>query len=265
MLKVWLTRKWLITTAVVLLAGVVCYWLGQWQWSRYEEKRAKVSAVTNNYSAPPRPLADAWPPGPVPVADQWTRVTATGTYAADTQLLVRNRPYDGVYGFEVLVPFTSEGRTVLVDRGWVPNAQTATQVPVVTPPVSGEVTITGWIKPEEESLGRDLPRGQVASINVADARSVLPSLDSAPAYVVLGTEAPADSGRANTPRLLPAPQESLGVNQAYAIQWWITAPGLALFVFLALRREVRAEQTPRAAAPRPAKPKKIRIWDEEDG
>ena len=28
-----------------------------------------------------------------------------GRYAADDTLLVRNRPFDGTYGYEVLVPF----------------------------------------------------------------------------------------------------------------------------------------------------------------
>ena len=38
-------------------------------------------------------------------------------------------------------------------------------------PGSGEVTLTGWTIPGERSLGREMPAGQLASINVAEART----------------------------------------------------------------------------------------------
>ena len=66
-------------------------------------------------------------------------------------------------------------------------------------------------------------------------------------------------------RLLPRPEEDLGPHQAYAYQWWLFMPGGVVFIFFALRREAasRAEASGGATA-RPARPKKVRIWDEED-
>ena len=50
-------------------------------------------------------------------------------------LLVRNRPFEGTYGYEVLVPFIdASGATVLVDRGWVQNADTAQTLPTCAAP-----------------------------------------------------------------------------------------------------------------------------------
>ena len=49
-------------------------------------------------------------------------------------------------------------------------------------------------------------------------------------------------------------------NLAYAYQWWLTMVlGFAL-VWFGIRRELRAEDPQRF----PARPKKTRIWDEED-
>ncbi|MEO7130265.1 MAG: SURF1 family protein, partial [Dermatophilaceae bacterium] len=60
---------------------------------------------------------------------------------------------------------------------------------------------------------------------------------------------------------LPTPEEDLGPHQAYAIQWWITMPGGLIFVIWAIRREVLQAEPERRREP---KPKKVRIWDEED-
>ena len=50
-----------------------------------------------------------------------------------------------------------------------------------------------------------------------------------------------------------------GPHLAYAIQWWLVIPAFWVFLVMALRREARdgAQVGPR--------PKKVRIWDEEDG
>ena len=49
----------------------------------------------------------------------------TGTYERDQELLVRNRPFNGSPGFEVLTPLrTADGSLFIVDRGWVPTGNT---------------------------------------------------------------------------------------------------------------------------------------------
>ena len=55
---------------------------------------------------------------------QWQRVTATGHYLPDAQVLARLRVVEGDPAFEVLVPFAVDGGpTVLVDRGYVQPEQ----------------------------------------------------------------------------------------------------------------------------------------------
>ncbi|MBW8732594.1 MAG: SURF1 family protein, partial [Terrabacter sp.] len=165
MLRLWLTRRWLLWTLVAVLFGVACFYLGQWQWHRHVEQRTKVEAIAHNYGAEPVAFAPAMVAAPIPAERQWTRVTLTGTYATGADLLVRNRTLDATVGFEVLTPMRTGDLTLLVDRGWVPNADDAETSPAVDPPPSGPVQITGWIRTGEVSLGRDLPRPQMASIN----------------------------------------------------------------------------------------------------
>ncbi|MFM6850421.1 MAG: SURF1 family protein [Terrabacter sp.] len=263
MLRLWLTRRWLLGTLVAVLFGVACFYLGLWQWHRHVEQRTKVDAIARNYGAAPATFSPALVGAGLPQERQWTRVTLTGTYAVGADLLVRNRTLDQTVGFEVLTPFQTEGATVLVDRGWVPNAENAETSPPVDPPPTGPVRVTGWLRTGEVSLGRDLPRPQLASINVADARAQVPSLSGLDAYVVLGSQAPTAPVGDHPVRVLPRPEEDLGPHQAYAYQWWLFMPGGLVFVVLAIRREAQAAGgAERADAP--VKPKKVRIWDEED-
>jgi cytochrome oxidase assembly protein ShyY1 len=258
-----------------------------WQWHRHVEQRTKVEAIGANYDAAPVPLTRLEPLRPLTPEQQWTRVTLTGTYAAGQDLLVRNRTLDQTVGFEVLTPFSTDGRTILVDRGWVANAQNAETAPPVDPPPPGQVALTGWLRTGEPQLGRDLPPPQLASISIADARALRPELAADDVYVVLGAQQPPVLAGEHPVRPLPRPEEDLGPHQAYAYQWWLFMPGALVFVVLAMRRELAAGEAGdgaegaegadgwgaggegdtdgrRTAAPRPVKAKKVRIWDEED-
>jgi cytochrome oxidase assembly protein ShyY1 len=286
-LRLWLTRRWLLWTLVGVLFGVACFYLGLWQWHRHVEQRTKVEAIAANYDASPVPLAGLEPLRPLTPQQQWTRVTLTGTYAVGQDLLVRNRTLDQTVGFEVLTPFTTDGRTLLVDRGWVPNAQDAVTAPPVDPPPAGQVALTGWLRTGEPQLGRDLPPPQLSSISIADSRGLRPELAPADVYVVLGAQQPPAATGAHPLRLLPRPEEDLGPHQAYAYQWWLFMPGGLIFIVVALRRQVAAAGLEgleegdgwpdhedgrgdgrgdgrEPVAVRPAKAKKVRIWDEED-
>ena len=262
-LRLWLTRRWLLATLIALLFALACFFLGRWQWSRYVEKRTKVTAIEAHYAAPPVPLEAALSV-PLTPERQWSRVRITGAYAAGADLLARNRPLDNVLGYEVLTSLTTDsGHTLLVDRGWVQSGGTAATTPTVQAPPAGPVKVTGWLRSGEVSLGKEMPRGQLASINIADARAQRPQVDPTDVYVVLQAQAPAPPRTSDSPLPLPRPEESLGPHQAYAFQWWLTMPGGLVFVGWAIRREL-AERDELTESGRPARPKKVRIWDEED-
>ena len=251
--------RWLGALAVALLWSFVAYQLGHWQYDRHQYKVERNERLDAHYRADPEPVSDILSDRALSRSDDWTRVSATGEYAGE-QLLVRNRPNDGVYGYEVLAPLTLEnGTTVVIDRGWVANSDRGAAVlPEVPAAPDGPVEVVGWVRPLETTQGKDLPAGQVASISLPDVEKAW-GLEVLDGYVVLQTETTADGATPARPAALAAPDRSLGPHQAYAFQWWLTMPLGLLLIWLGIRRELREEQPDR-----PAKPKKVRIWDEED-
>jgi cytochrome oxidase assembly protein ShyY1 len=265
-LRVLATRRWLGALALAAAFAVLAFFLGQWQWHRYEERRERADRITAHYDAAPVPLGGLVGTGPLPLEREWTRVSVTGRYAAGEPLLVRNRPLEGTYGYEVLSAFNlPDGRNLLVNRGWVRNAESAQSRPEVPPAPTGTVVVSGWLRLSERSLGRDLPPGQVASINLPQAEQQL-GTDLLGAYLVLDREQATGGGAPPRPHRLERPDTALGPHQAYAFQWWgAMAVGFVL-VFFGVRREYRdrleTEGTP--TRPRAARPRRVRVWDEED-
>ncbi len=260
------TRRLLGAVAFAIVFGLACLMLARWQLSRFEEKDARAHAVENNYHAAPVPLASVLSgPGISLREDQvWSQVTVTGVYRPPP-LLVRGRALQGTQGMEVLVPLQVDGGgLLLVDRGWVANARDARTLPDFPPAPLGPVTVTGWLKPGEPERTPGLPAGQLGSVNLDEAASQVGGRLYA-AYLVLGQESP----EVARPTPLEAPTPDRGPHFAYAIQWVLAALLGVGFVVLMVRSRPEAvaarEAAERAAAARDPQPKKVRIWDEEDG
>jgi cytochrome oxidase assembly protein ShyY1 len=239
-----LTPRWVALHLVVLLVIPAFVFLGRWQFGRFEERSANSDLVTSNIESAPVPLAELAGPGrPVKESDRFRKVVAAGTYDAQHALVVRRRPQDGHNGFYVLTPLViGSGQAVLVNRGWVKAGPTADAPPEVPPPPSGEVTVTGRLRPgeTEESSGlRDrpgLPPGQVLLINPDKIGASLP-YRLVGGYVELVEQRP-ESAAAPAP--VPAPDVGAGggLNLAYGVQWWLFI-GIAIGGWvLLIRREL---------------------------
>lgn len=259
-----MSRRWLGWLAVALLAAAVCVFLGRWQYNRYDHKITASNHLEHNYNGTPVALATAQPdPSAVPdTAQEWKQVRFSGQYLAADRVLIRNRPLDKTYGYEVVVPFrTSTGDIVFVDRGWIPNGKTAVGPDSVPPTPSGTVEVTGWLRAGEPDLKRAEVPGQAASINIALLRELSHHPEARNAYVLRRAE----SG-SGVPQSIPSdlPKPDTGsyawINFSYALQWWGGAIAVLAFFVVRLRRE-HLEATGRPKAPRQ---KRTRIWDEED-
>ncbi len=243
------TRRWLGFTIVVVVTIVAFGLLSRWQWARAEEHRELRIALASSLAADPVPLATALR---TPVGDdEFRAVTATGSYEAASTVLVRRRPLDARNGFWVMTPLRqSDGSAVWVNRGWVPVGGDALATPSVPAPPSGPVTVTGYLRHDEDASadGNDgLPDRQIAAASAL----LLPAVrDAAPGFVQLASSSPAQTDLVPWP--LPDIDESRNIS--YAIQWLLFAAVAMSGWYYFLRREARedAERTQAAEQPEPS-------------
>jgi surfeit locus 1 family protein len=106
--------------ALILVAGFGA--LGIWQVERLAWKHALIANVDARIHASPMPAPGpaAWP-GITPQTSEYRRVSATGIYRFDREVLTRASTTRGS-GFWVMTPLeTRQGFTILVNRGFVPS------------------------------------------------------------------------------------------------------------------------------------------------
>lgn len=232
-------RRWFGYLGLAVAFAIGCVLLSNWQFARREEALVEVNLIESNYAATPVPLASALPTlDAFDTDDKWLPVMMTGTYLVDKQLLVRNRPYNGRPGFEVLTPLRlADGTVFIVDRGWVAPGDTQDAPDAVPAPPAGTVTVVAHLKAGEPSLpGRSAPEGQIPTIELDDIAASLGIPTYTGAYGLLESEDPAPGTR---PAAAVKPEADEGPHLSYAVQWIVFAllgfGGLAY----ALRQEYR--------------------------
>jgi cytochrome oxidase assembly protein ShyY1 len=256
---------------VAVLLSVAFVLLGRWQWGRHEGKVAIATRVDHNYDAAPVDVATLLPDptAPLPAGDEWRPVRLVGTYLPDRGVVVRNRPLDGVYGYEVVVPFRpADGQALLlVDRGWIPEGASGARPDAVPPPPSGTVTVVARLRPSEPPDDRSPPPGQEVHIDVPRITAPIVAALGAPAvtraYGVLASEDPRPAG---APSLLPRPDGDLGPHLAYAVQWWAGAVVLYVLLVVYAGKEAARRaggEEPADGRPRPAPRPAVRVpgWE----
>ncbi len=243
-----LSRRWLGYLALTVAFATACALLGMWQWSRNQERQAAIELVEQNYDARPVPLTEALDSlGAFDAGQEWTPVQLTGTYVTEAQMLVRNRPFGGRPGFEVLVPLElADGTVFVIDRGWLPTGSTQDAPDTVPAPPRGEVTVVARLKPGEPAIpGRSAPEGQIATIQLDRIDELVEAPVYTGAYGLLASEQPAPE---SAPIPAPRPEPDLGPHLSYTFQWFIF--GVLAFVGLvwAVRQERRHRADPDARA-----------------
>jgi cytochrome oxidase assembly protein ShyY1 len=236
--------RWTIYIALAVVFAIACAFLSNWQFTRNEERSHQLALVERNYDAAPVSLDELIPAGGTfDPADQWHPVKLTGQYVVDDQVLVRNRPHGGTSAFEVLVPFRStDGRVLLIDRGWVPPGREQPEPDTVPAPPDGEVTVIARLKPGEPlpSSGRSAPDGQVPTIHLPlVAESVSPATGDALELSAFGVVVEEDPAPTISPGALESPSEDPGPHLSYAIQWILFALMGFIFIFYVIRTERR--------------------------
>ncbi|HTY27421.1 MAG TPA: SURF1 family cytochrome oxidase biogenesis protein, partial [Mycobacterium sp.] len=167
---------WLALGLVVVAFAYLCFTvLAPWQLGKNSKTNRENNQIAASLSADPVAVTSLLPhqDSSAPNA-QWRRVTATGHYLPQAQVLARLRVVGGEPAYEVLVPFAVDGGpTVLVDRGYVHPVQ-GTSVPDIPPVPTGTVAITARLR-DSETAPPDKPaftdRGQT-QVYAIDTRAV---------------------------------------------------------------------------------------------
>lgn len=115
--------------------------LGSWQLSRGNIKNDIESANINQqdtYRQPGLPLQDleSW---------RYRKISLVGVYDNTRQFLLDNQVRDRITGYNVLTPLYVEQQDawVLVDRGWIPQAESRAILPEVSMPSEELLKVSG--------------------------------------------------------------------------------------------------------------------------
>lgn len=235
-------RRAAATAAVAVLVAAACATAGVWQWHRHQARSAAVAVVERTFDAPVVPLTGAmvsavgsW---------EWQRVAVTARYLPGTEVLLRNRPVDGRWGFHVLAAAMVldgdlTGEVLVVDRGWLAAGEAAAVVPAIPPAPSGPVRLVVRLRPVEPPTDRSAPAGQVQAIAPDQVRAAAArpwTAQPVAAYGQLVTEdgePPANLGP------LARPRTDLGPHLSYAFQWWVFATGALVGGVVLVVRDAR--------------------------
>jgi cytochrome oxidase assembly protein ShyY1 len=235
-----LRPQWLALYVVVIGFAYLCFTvLAPWQLGKNTKTSRENDQVTNSLSAAPVPVTTVLPRQDSSAPDdQWRRVSATGRYRPEAQVLARLRVIEGEPAFEVLVPFAVDGGpTVLVDRGYVRPAE-GSKVPDMAALPTGTVTIEARLRdseraPDGKEPFRENGAQQVYAIDTTQIAAVT-DVPLAGSYLQLVDEQPGGLGVIGLPHL------DAGPFLSYGIQWiafGIIAPlGVGYFVIAEVRQ-----------------------------
>ena len=208
--------------AILLIAG--CLWASQWQYHRGEDRKTRNDKIESQIKFP---AVDLLTLSSDVNAHEWRTVTTSGTFDANQQILLRNRYFEGKYGYAVLTRFTTDGGdSIWVDRGWVAAGASATVAPETPSVPRGVVSITARLR-----LDSSLPSGSFFALPINRDGDLISKLnaqsgsDSEDYYL--------DLISGSLPELTPSapsqiPSLSDGPHLAYAVQWILFA-GLVVY------------------------------------
>lgn len=215
--------NWKISLFTVVLLPVMVG-LGFWQLQRADEKNTIQQSLEQQQALPPIDLAQAGPTENT----AFRRVRFFGRPDSQHIWLVENQVYQGKIGFHFLVPVVLEdGRTILVNAGWVPGGGQRGEIPPL-PTLPETAVFTGQLRTVSQNRllrGELVDAGWPKRILQVDIPAMEKSLGQplSPWVVQLDAASP----MAQTV-YWPALNMSADKHIAYAVQWFLMAFVLAI-------------------------------------
>lgn len=199
--------------------------LGVWQVQRLDWKLGVIAAIEARIHAEPVPV----PGAPDPDRDRYLPVQATGSYTGEAVHVLSSQRERGIGSHVIAVLETAEGRRLLVDRGFISDAERANEaLAAADVRVSGNllwpIDSDSFTPPPD--LGRDLWFSR-------DVAPIAAHLGTEPVLIVARTDTPPVRG------LVPVPINAADIKNdhlGYAITWFSLAAVWAMMTAILLWR-----------------------------
>ena len=243
------SRRWWITSLLVLAGIGLTIRLGIWQVERYQQNKAFADHLSAMQAAAPLTLGPGAQSAGL-TGMEYRAVSASGIFDFSHEIAVRNQIWEQSWGNEtgyiLVAPLVfADGTAVLVDRGWIPledNSPAAWQ----EFDISGSITVSGIIRlPAKPQMGGTadptLAPGQTGLkfwtlINIERLQKQMP-YHLLPIYI---EQAPTRGNQAQPYRSLSDPDTTAaGTNLGFASMWFGFTALLFFGYPLYLRRQTR--------------------------
>lgn len=243
LLKALFSRRWWWVTLSVIVLMVILASLGFWQLDRLEERRASNRQLAAVLAQTPLDLTTEQLPESLEGVENRLAVAA-GQFDLQHQVMLKVQNWQGRAGAHLITPLVfDDGQTaVLVDRGWIPEADNNPQDRGKYD-ISGPMTVRGTIA-QSQTLSRGSPeeplpdQDQWYRVDVAAIENQMP-YDLLPIYLL---QEPGDN---STPPFRTSPDLDLseGNHLSYAFQWFIFSSGLGIAYVVFINKQIRDKQT----------------------
>ncbi len=253
-------RRWWWVTLIVIVMMIGLARLGTWQLDRLAERRQANAQLLAALESTPIDLNAAIEeyaavaPGDVSTDLANRDVTMTGAYDFTNQRILKLQNWEGRAGVHLITPFILDGSdvAVLVDRGWIPDAEY--EADNLYTSAAGLQTVTGYVALTEtisrrtaEAVVAVSPVDELFRVDIAAVEAEMP-YRLAPFYL---KEAPPGGSSGQLPiRIAKEVDLSEGPHLGYAMQWFIFSLGLGIGYVVFVRRSlIKGEQAPEAVGP----------------
>ena len=209
---------------------IVFVFLGVWQIERAAHKEGLLQAFNAEQESPPIRLTSQSP--------DWSRVFVDGIFDSSRQILIDNQIHKGKVGYKIFTPFRfDDNKIVLVDRGWVAQGQSRSDLPQLNILEKKSRIIATVTSPEQGVLaGSELLTNEWPRVSQTKAVEVIASAFKEPILDIVLVLDPGSSQITEFIQIKPfaiTPVKHYG----YAMQWFTMSIVLLGMFLYALKRE----------------------------
>lgn len=200
-----MTRRMIFPLLLGLIGGAILMGFGVWQLQRLAWKEAILAEIEARIAAAPVAL----PAAPEAERDRYLPVLAEGRFTGEHLDVLVSRKQIGA-GLREIAVFETEGRRILVDRGFIPEARKADPRDYAGTEVTGNLH---W--PEEVDSFTPPPDATTGLWFARDVPAMARALGTEPVLIV--------ARAATGPGIEPLPVDTSDIpndHLGYAVQWF---------------------------------------------